>query len=263
MKHQICLLILLVALSLAATAETHLRAEIIAERPHDSATFTQGLYWHNGILYTSSGLYGRSFVRSYNADNGSVLAHRALPARVFAEGITLDGDRLYVLTWRAGLAFVMDSQTLNIQRQIPYRGQGWGLTHSNAHFIMSNGSDTLVFRNKKTFEIEREIKAHNRWRTFDKLNELEFAQSAIWANIWQSPTILRISPENGKISGRVNLTDLVKKHQARSGEAVLNGIAYDSEKDAFWITGKLWPRRYLVRFHETARKTEGKRAESP
>jgi len=202
------------------------------------------------ILYESSGLYGRSFLRRYHAKRPHERTQISLPRNRFAEGLTVLDNQIAMLTWRAEELLIYDALTLKQVAKKKYQGEGWGLTHNAEHFIMSNGSSLLTFRNKDTFNVEREIHVHNQWRKYHRLNELEFADGHIWANVWQSPFILKIAPETGKVIGIVDLSDLVAENSVVKGHTVLNGIAYDSERKAFWITGKNWPKRYLIQMLE-------------
>lgn len=231
-----------------ARAEQTLRAVVIEQKPHDPTLFTQGLILHGGDLYESSGLYGKSFIRRYDAQTQEIKNELALPAHYFAEGLTLFDQQLIVLTWKAGRALVYDPHSFAFKGQRSYAGDGWGLTHNGSELITSDGSATLYFRDATTFTVKRTLQVRNKWRKYRHLNELEYAASYIWANVWQSPLILKIAPHTGEVVALANLRDLVRQNSARPGHSVLNGIAYDAERDAFWITGKLWPRRYLVRF---------------
>jgi len=230
------------------TAAKTLDVVIIDQAPHDPRVFTQGLYFQRGDIYESSGLYGKSFVRRYRAGTGEVTHEILLPKHLFAEGITLFRERLYLLTWKARQALVLDPTTLKIKNRLSYTGDGWGLTHNASELIMSDGSDTLYFRDEETFQVKRTIVVKNKWRKFRNINELEYAQSFIWANIWQSPLILKVSPDDGEVVAQANLRQLVEKNSTVPGHTVLNGIAYDKKRKAFWVTGKFWPSRYLIKF---------------
>lgn len=236
------------SLCLPCFAEKALSVTIIDQQPHDSRLFTQGFAMHQGKIYESSGLYGKSFIRRYDSKTQKIEKQRRLPNHFFAEGLTHFQDRIFLLTWKAGTALVLNSDSLQVQKKLSYSGEGWGLTHSDTELIMSDGSDRLSFRNPSTFKLNRSISVHNKWRRYKYLNELEYAESAIWANVWQSNLILKISPKDGSVLGVADLSTLVKKNSPIKNQKVLNGIAYDPDKKAFWITGKFWPSRYLVRF---------------
>lgn len=234
----------------AQTAAKALKFEIIKEAKHDKRLFTQGLLLDGDNLYESSGLYGRSLLRVYNAKTNALVRQQALNRKLFAEGLTKIDQELYLLTWKASKLMVFDANNLRFKRNMPYQGEGWGLTNNDKYFIMSNGSTQLFFRDQKNFDLVKKVTVKNRWRAYDKLNELEYAQEHIWANIWQSHLILKIAPDSGRVVGIADMSELVKRqqHPGKSPEKVLNGIAYDPSEDAFWITGKLWSKRYLIRY---------------
>lgn len=225
-----------------------LSVTVLEEQAHDPLTFTQGLLISDGKVYESSGLYSKSFIRRYDNQTQKIEKQRKLPNNLFAEGLTLFNNQLFLLTWKSGMALVLDPKTLQPLKKFSYSGEGWGLTHSANELIMSDGSDTLIFRNPSTFKKTKSISVHSKWKHYKNLNELDYADSAIWANIWQSNLILKISPLDGSVLGIADLSKLAEKNNRIRNESVLNGIAYDEEKKAFWITGKYWPSRYLVRF---------------
>lgn len=253
---------------------------IIEERNHDPSIFTQGFDYEDGLFYESSGLFGKSFVRSYkhlsppsddhSSDNnkGKKLTEPAsqsatatkdkaqpeqikqtyLSKKIFAEGLVKVGDLLHLLTWQSGKLLSMDAKSLNIINIRNYRGEGWGITHDGNDFVMSDGSEKLYFRDFKTFQVKKQITVRDDKRTYTKLNELEYANGFIWANVWLSTYILKINPLNGNVIDRFDLSEIVTKNSARPMHTVLNGIAYDKKHDAFWVTGKYWPKKYLIKF---------------
>ena len=188
----------------------------------------------------------------YHALSGEIIHRETLPADIFAEGITQFDDRLIMLTWHAGKAFIFDAETLVHQDTWNYLGEGWGITHDGTHLITSNGSGTLSFRSAEDFSVAKTLQVKDAERSWDQLNELEFSQRYIWANVWRTPMILAIDPESGLVEGTVDLTELDRINNHAPGQSVLNGIAYDAKRDAYWITGKWWPNRYLVRFKWSA-----------
>lgn len=230
-----------------AIAEVKLKPIVIEQQNHDKKSFTQGLHLKNGIFYESSGLYGQSFIQRYDHSN-NIEKRIDLPANLFAEGLTVQQGQLHLLTWQSGQLLSFDAKTLKYLGSKHYKGDGWGLTHHKNEFIMSDGSDTIYFRDSKSFVIKRTISVHNKWRKYKNINELEFVDGAIWANVWQSSYILKISPKDGEVLATVSLKDLVAKNSTAPQHTVLNGIAYDHERKAFWLTGKFWPNRYLVKF---------------
>lgn len=225
----------------------YLKLEILAEYPHDTQAYTQGLVWHGGRVYESTGKYGRSELREVDLESGRVLRRRYLENRYFGEGLGLMDDRLVQLTWTGGIAFVYDLATFEKLDTFSYRGQGWGLCSSEGRFYMSNGSDQLVIREPERFLAVDRRKITRKGRSVSSLNELECADGLIWANIWNSNQIVRIDPDSGQVTAIVDASNL-HPHRDGSGEDVLNGIAYIPERQSFLLTGKNWPRMFEVRF---------------
>lgn len=222
--------------------------EILAVYPHDTNTYTQGLVINGDVMTETSGLYNKSFLVQYNAVSGEILRRESLPGEIFAEGITEVNGQLFMLTWHAEKAFVFDAQTLEHENTLTYTGEGWGITHDGEHLITSNGSSMISFRNDDDFSVVKTLQVKDAARTWDQLNELEFAEQRLWANVWQSPVILAINPHSGQVEAVVDLAELDRINNHTPGQSVLNGIAYDPVREAYWITGKWWPNRYLVRF---------------
>lgn len=235
--------------SVAAFAKpATLRPIILDTKPHLEGAFTQGLIINNGEITETSGLYGKSYVVRYDAETNRVAQKMTLPRSYFAEGITQVGNNLYLLTWKEGKLFVLRTYSFEFVNTLNYTGEGWGITHDGSHFITSDGSSSLAFRDSETFEVQHTIQVHEGARTWDQLNELEFAQGLIWANVFHDSHILAINPSTGEVVGKADLSDLVAENSRASDKAVLNGIAYDEDSNAFWVTGKLWPKRYLLHF---------------
>jgi glutaminyl-peptide cyclotransferase len=224
--------------------------ELVSTFPHDPQAFCQGLVVHEGKLYEGTGEYGSSSLREVELETGRVLRMFPLNRQFFGEGITLFGDSLYQLTWKSRRAFVFDAQTLEYQKTLQFQGEGWGLTHDGTHLIMSDGTANLRFMDPRTFAEVRRIRVHDGRRRIDKLNELEYVGGEIFANIWYSDLIARISPEDGRVLGWIDLRTLWPKSERPSREAVLNGIAYDSASGRLFVTGKNWPRLYEIRLVE-------------
>jgi glutamine cyclotransferase len=219
--------------------------KVIAAYPHDPAAFTQGLAIEKGQLYEGTGMYGASTVRRVDLTSGRPEKQRALSPRYFGEGIAILGGLLYQITWQNGAAVVYDLDTFEVQRTMQYDGEGWGLTHDGRQLIMSDGSATIRFRDPQTFAVTREIEVINDGVPLVKLNELEYIDGEIWANIWYDDRIVRISPADGKVLGFIDLSTLYP-HSARNSEAVLNGIAYDTAAKRLFVTGKNWPQLYEI-----------------
>jgi len=227
-------------------AET-LRLEIVAEHPHDPRAFTQGLVWHEGSLYESTGLYGSSSLRRVDPETGDVHFARPVDGQFFAEGLARVRERLYQLTWQAGVAFVYDLGTFDVVDQLSYSGEGWGLAWDGEAFVMSDGSNELVWRGPADFSELRRVRVELAGRPLKQLNELEWAEGAVWANVLSQDRIVRIDPTSGRVTGVVDASGLLTPRERLRAD-VLNGIAWDPESESFWITGKLWPKIFQVRF---------------
>ncbi len=214
---------------------------------HDTSLYTQGLILDGDDLIESAGLYGESCLVRYNASTGSEIQRKALPAHIFAEGIHQYNGSLYLLTWKEHRAFRLNPETLMARQQFPLETEGWGLTHNGTCFIQSDGSDVLFFRNSETFKVEKKISVREGTRPRDLLNELEYAHGLVWANVYMTSLIVAISPDDGQVACTLDLSALAARHEDIDSGLVLNGIAYDPRRDAFWVTGKCWPRRYLIK----------------
>lgn len=240
-----------VALGVAAWAQLGARRaepggfKVVAAYPHDPNAFTQGLTIHEGQLYEGTGQYGASTLRRVDLATGRPEKQRALGPQYFGEGIAILDGLVYQLTWQNGVVVVYDLDTFEVQRTMRYTGEGWGLTHDGRQLIMSDGSATLRFRDPKTFAVTREIVVRAAGVPVTRLNELEYIDGEIWANIWYDDRIARISPADGNVLGFVDLATLYPA-SARSSEAVLNGIAYDAAAKRLFVTGKNWPQLYEI-----------------
>ena len=230
--------------------------KIISERSHKTSLFTQGLEVKNGSFYESSGLYAKSQIVAYPiAEPEGTWAKmtapftqkQRIPDRYFAEGLTLFNNKLYVLTWREGTAFVYDANKFSLIKDVNYQGEGWGLTNDGKRLIRSDGTNTLFFHNAENFSVEKTISVKFKQEAISKLNELEYAEGFIWANIWHDNRIVKINPASGNVVGVMDLSAIAKDLTLTDAESVLNGIAYDADKKAFWITGKQWPKMFLVK----------------
>jgi glutaminyl-peptide cyclotransferase len=213
--------------------------------PHDPKAFTQGLQFLDGDLYEGTGLNGRSSIRRVKLETGEVLQERAVPKDYFGEGIVVWKSELIELTWRSEVAFVYDKATFAPTRTFKYAGEGWGLTHDGTNLIMSDGSAELRVLDPTTFAERRRIKVTAAGAPVINLNELEFVKGEIFANIWQTDTIARISPATGQVTGWIDLRGLLTAAESR-GVDVLNGIAYDAAQDRLLVTGKLWPKIFEI-----------------
>jgi len=229
-----------------STAAARIGYRVVATYPHDGRAYTQGLVYARGALYESTGLYGRSSVRRVDLKSGTPELIRPLADHYFGEGLTAFGDRLIQLTWRSGRGFVYAIESLRPVGEFSYTTQGWGLTHDGENLIMSDGSATLMFLESQRFTEVRRIQVHDAGVPVDRLNELEYVGGNIFANVWQSPRILRIEPQSGRVTGFIDLSELVERMRREPSSDVLNGIAYIPGSGRWLVTGKQWPRLFAI-----------------
>ena len=218
--------------------------KVVKSYPHDPDAFTQGLFFHDGFLYEGTGLRGRSSIRKVEIETGRVVQAVELPAEFFGEGITQWGDRLIGITWQEQTAFVLDLKTFKLWRKFNYAGEGWGITHNERELVMSDGTPELRFLDPATFKETRRVRVTADGRPVEMLNELEWVEGEVWANIWQSDRIARINPKTGAVTGWIDLAGLLPNR--RGSDDVLNGIAYDAAKKRLFVTGKLWPKLFEI-----------------
>jgi glutamine cyclotransferase len=212
--------------------------------PHDTQAFTQGLFFHNDFLYESTGLYNFSSIRRVELDTGTVLQITHLPDHYFGEGTTIIQNKIVQLTWKSNIGFVYDLHTFTILQNFSITGEGWGLTYDGQQLIMSNGTSILSFLEPETFNKIGELHVQNT-QPVDRINELEYIQGEIFANVWKTNNIARIDPTTGHITGWVDLTGLYET-DFNDPNNVLNGIAYDAQNDRIFVTGKRWPYLYEI-----------------
>ena len=223
--------------------------KVIAMFPHDTTSFTQGLVFaSNGQMYESTGLQGESTLRRVDITTGQTLQRIDVPREYFAEGLALVGDELLQLTWQNKVGFVYDRATFKQKRMFSYKTEGWGITYDGAaNLVMSDGSDTLTFLDPKTQALVKTLRVMDAGRPVTRLNELEWIEGEIWANVWLTDRIARISPNTGEVNAWIDLTSLwPTAERPRPDEQVLNGIAYDRATRRIYITGKKWPRLYQI-----------------
>lgn len=226
---------------------------VVHTYPHDAHAFTQGLVYADGQLYESDGLRGQSRLRMVDLETGRTLQELSVPSQYFAEGLDAWGSTLVQLTWQSGVAFVYDRFSFRLLRTLHYSGEGWGLTDDGKALILSDGSATLRFLDPGTLREVRTITVKDGGRPVTELNELEFIHGEIYANVWHSNRIARISPATGQVLGWIDLTGLLPADQVSDPEAVLNGIAYDRVQDRLFVTGKLWPSLFEIRIVPAAK----------
>lgn len=222
-----------------ADAVQHLRVEVLRRIPHDSKAFTQGLLWHDGKLYESTGLYGESSLRRIDPISGAVEKRIELPAKLFGEGLARVDDRLVQLTWKEGIARRYRLADFGLMGQWRYDGEGWGLCYDGHALVMSDGSAELTWRDPGSFAIERRVRVRMSGLPVTQLNELECAEGWIYANQLNSDAIYRIDPSSGRVVARIDASGLDPADEAQP-ERVLNGIAYDDTSHHFYLTGKKW-----------------------
>lgn len=230
-------------------APTSRTVEVVASYPHDQDAFTQGLVWHEGHLYESTGLYGASSVRKVQLEDGSVLMQRDLPDDLFGEGLALVGDTLVQLTWRAGDAYVWPLNSFDrAVTRFSYSGEGWGLCFDGNRLIMSDGSDRLTFRDPATFEAIGGVDVTFDNQPLAQLNELECVNGRVWANVWFEDRIVEIDPGSGKVVSYADLGQLLTEEERSvlGRDDVLNGIAYRSDTGRWLVTGKRWPKVFEI-----------------
>jgi len=219
---------------------------IVNTYPHDRSAFTQGLVFEDGFLYEGTGLYGQSTLRRVELETGDILQIRGLPDQFFGEGITVYGNEIIQLTWQSNVGFVYDRNSFELLQQFNYSTEGWGITHNGTCLIMSDGTSTLHFLDPQTFEEISQLAVFANDDPVTRLNELEYVQGEIYANVWQTDRIARISPATGRVIGWIDLEGILTAEDRSEPVDVLNGIAYDADTDRLFVTGKLWPKLFEI-----------------
>jgi glutaminyl-peptide cyclotransferase len=218
---------------------------VVRSYQHDREAYTQGLVYRDDVFYESTGLNGRSSLRKVRVETGEVLQIRNLDPQYFGEGLALVGSNLVQLTWQTEVGFVYDLATFEPRRTFSYRGEGWGLTTDEKRLVMSDGSSVLRFLDPATFKETGRLTVKDAGMPVEQLNELEIVKGEIYANVYQTHRIARISPQSGQVLGWIDLTGLLSARES-AGVDVLNGIAYDAAKDRLFVTGKLWPKVFEI-----------------
>lgn len=220
---------------------------VVNEYRHDRDAFTQGLVFVDGTFYEGTGLEGESDLRQVELETGEVLRERPLDARYFGEGIAVLGDRVYQLTWRSGVCFVYDRETFEPVGTLEYPTEGWGLTTDGERLIQSDGSSQLFFRDPETFAEVGRVEVRYNDQPVTNLNELEYIDGEVWANVWRTDVVVRVDPATGDVTGVIDLSGLLSENEARRRPVdVLNGIAHDPATGRVFVTGKLWPKLFEI-----------------
>ncbi len=221
--------------------------QIVNVYPHDPNAFTQGLVFVNGKLVESTGQEGQSSLRNVEFETGKILKKVDVPEPYFAEGIALLNNKIYQLTWQHQLGFIYDAQTLQKVGEFNYNGEGWGLTSDGRSLILSDGSNRIRFLDPDSFQVTKTIAVLDGKTPVRNLNELEFVNGEIYANIWHEDRVAAINPQTGRVTAWIDLTGLLQPGDVEDPEAVLNGIAYDQSSSRLFVTGKLWPRLFEIK----------------
>lgn len=242
--------------------------KVLNEYPHDPAAFTQGFEFHNGWLYESIGRYGRSGIRYSDPISGSVYKIKPNDPNLFGEGLTVFDNKIYQITWREKTCIVYNAETFEVIKTFSYLGEGWGLTNNGEELIMSDGTAMLTFRDPDTFEVKRKVEVKFGKNPMPLLNELEYVDGFIYANVFEKHFIVKIVPETGEIVQIIS-ADSLRPVDTTNPNNVLNGIAYNPDTKTFWVTGKLWDKTYEVTWEgatppvEEALDAESKPVEDP
>jgi len=229
--------------------------EVVRSYPHDPGAFTQGLIFRDGVFYEGTGLNGRSGIRKVKLETGEVLQAKPLSSEYFGEGITEWNGQIVQITWRSEVGFVYDMKTFEQTKRWTYPGEGWGLTHDDTRLIMSDGSPVLRFLDPATLKETGRVTVRDANGPVAQLNELEYIKGEVFANVWTTDRIARISPKDGRVTGWIDLSGLLSPSERATAEragGVLNGIAYDAAGDRLFVTGKLWPRIFEIKLVKRA-----------
>ncbi len=221
--------------------------EVINTYPHDSDAFTQGLVYNEGVMYESTGLYGKSSLRKVDYKTGKIIKIENLSNRNFAEGLTIHRNKLIQLTWLENIGFVYDLSTFELIKTFNYTTEGWGITNDGKHLIMSDGTENLYYLDPETFQVVKTLTVTGINGPVINLNELEYIDDKIFANVWKTDYIVIINPLTGNVSGWINLSGLLSPEDKSASADVLNGIAYDELNDRLFVTGKKWPKLFEIK----------------
>ena len=239
--------VFLITLLLCACSQaqvTQYKFKVVKEYPHDMAAYTQGLFFHNGTFYETTGQYGTSSIRTVDLNTGKPIKNKKLNSKYFAEGSAILGDNLYILTWTNKVAFLYDAKTLEYKKTVSYPREGWGLTTDGKQLIASDGSSNLYYLDKD-LKVQKKLAVTYNGRPLKNLNELEWINGKIWANVYLTDSIAIINPATGKVEGMIDCTGLLPDALWTSATDVLNGIAMDAAGKVY-VTGKNWPKLYQI-----------------
>jgi glutaminyl-peptide cyclotransferase len=258
-KFRACAALAVAACTLAAATPEY-GYRVVHAYPHDINAFTEGLEYRAGYLYESTGLKGRSWLRKEDLESGKVLQQIDLDPQYFGEGITILNQQIFRLTWQSQIGFVYDQANFRLKRTFNYPGEGWALTNDGQNIYMDDGTSQIRVWDPYTLQEKRRITVRDNGVPVDMLNELEWVRGEIYANIWQTDRIARISPVDGRVLGWIDCTGLLSASDQTGGEgAVLNGIAYDVLGDRLLVTGKLWPKIFQIKLvPKNAARTQSK-----
>jgi len=229
--------------------------EVVRQFPHDTGAYTQGLVYEGGELYESTGRLGFSQLRQVDLTTGQVLGAVPLASDRFGEGLALLNGKLYQLTWKSGVAYVYEAQNLTLVDSLTYQGEGWGLATDGTSLLMSDGTSTLRYRDPETFDVLREVTVTDKGLPLRQVNELEYVEGDLYANVYQSDWLVKIDPENGEVLRWIDLAGLLPADQRTTTTDVLNGIAYDADSGHLLVTGKLWPAMFELRLRSATGET--------
>jgi glutaminyl-peptide cyclotransferase len=235
------------AVILNTTKASVAKAEVVNIFPHDPELFTEGLVYHKGYLYESTGLKGQSSLNKLEIITGKTVKKIDLAEEYFGEGMTIIGNKVYQLTWQHQIGFIYDLSSFQEIGKFSYQGDGWGLTTDGKYLIMSNGTSVITYIDPENFAVIRTIEVQDSKKPVNNINELEFIRGEIWANIFMEDFIVRISPRTGSVLGWIDLRQLRFLITDPGEKDVLNGIAYDSESDRIFVTGKYWPKLFEIK----------------
>ena len=250
MRAFLAILILSVFMGACTDASVrYYRLEVVAEYPHDTESYTQGLFFHEGQMYETTGLHGKSTLRKVDLETGKPVVRLDFGQKYFVEGSVVLNDNLYILTWESKVAFVYDADSLKYKSTWSYPREGWGITTDGKQLIASEGSSILYFMDEK-FSLQRRVYVKHEDRPVMWLNELEYINGSIWSNVYTSDEIVIINPKDGRVEGVIDCRGLLPKELHDANTDVLNGIAYNPETKKIYLTGKNWPKLYEIRLIE-------------